>query len=512
MNASRPTGSTTSVTQDELNLIGACLQKSLEQNPEHIFTRGQHYLVDVYEGAEARKNWEGETLKNRISDHSEHARVIYRMMSGVLQKQQKKLYPWTTFSFKPASVEGATGQHSFLNLQLVRSVSRKLWAMVRVHYPSDSRRPPELCCYVDRHIPALDVTIEPQIRIPLKTTVKLATEERSGVGLPAALFSDNTNLGKPLQSSPQFVDVMESPKGVNFTLSNASNEPVTVCEVVLLDFDDDEIDLDEVSLSGVTEGQIIKSGEAVTVTLKGSAENLDRADSVVVGYARGTSEDLDEDDDELMTEEELIIKLQGEDTRVCHISLIQGEAYDLLKKALLSPEYFLNGLGEDIASDRFISGDEVNELAPEEGASLMLNSADLDGGSIGTLTLNIESQRPVDHFVGMANENQEDEQDLNGAHFSFGERSAIPAGLTEKKSSKSKISKGKLGNVKIELIYLGKLALYNGLTTLDYGRARDFILNCVGAASLIRSLKKQQEVSQIDEQNSGLDDGSSFFL
>ena len=70
-------------------------------------------------------------------------------------------------------------------MQVVRSVSRKLWAMIRVHYPSDSRRPPELCCYVDRHLPSLDVVVEPQIRIPLKANMKLAVDERSKVGLPA---------------------------------------------------------------------------------------------------------------------------------------------------------------------------------------------------------------------------------------------------------------------------------------------------------------------------------------
>ena len=248
MNASRPTGMSNPVTQDELNQIGECLKKSLEQNPERIFTRGQHYLIDVYEGAEARKIWEGETLKDSLSDYSEHARVIYRMMSGVLQKQQKKLFPWTTFAFRPASVDGLSGQSSFLNLQVVRSVSRKLWAMIRVHYPSDSRRPPELCCYVDRHLPSLDVVIEPQIRIPLKANMKLAVDERSNVGLPAALFSDNTNLGKPLQARPQYVDVIESEGQATIKLSNASQEPVTVCEVVLLDFDEDDVDLSQLNL------------------------------------------------------------------------------------------------------------------------------------------------------------------------------------------------------------------------------------------------------------------------
>ena len=47
--------------------------------------------------------------------------------------------------------------------------------------------------------------------------------------------------------------------------------------------------------------------------------------------------------------------------------------------------------------------------------------------------------------------------------------------------------------VKLELVYLGKFALFNSLSTLDYGRARDFLLNCVGAASLLRALKVMQK-------------------
>lgn len=500
MNTSRPTGSSSSVTQDELNLIGECLKKSLEQHPERIFTRGQHYLIDVYEGSEARKNWEGETLKNRLSDSSEHARVIYRMMSGVLQKQQKKLFPWTTFSFKPASVEGSSGQHSFLNLQLVRSVSRKLWAMVRVHYPHDSRRPPELCCYVDRHIPSLDVVIEPQIRIPLRSSVKLAVDERSKVALAAALFSDNNNLGKPLQASPQSIDILDQEEGAVFKLTNASSEPVTVCEVVVLDFEEDDLDLDDgIKLLGIKEGQVIKPGKSVKVTLKGSQDQLDKADSLLVGYARGTNDDLDDDDDELMTEEELSIKLQGDDTRTVHISLAQGEAYSLLKRALLSPEEFLNDLGEDLANNLFVSGDEVNEFSPDTSASLILNSADLDGGSIGTISLKLETQRAVEDFTDLRSEDQNDEPDLSGAHFTFGERSAIPSGLIEKKSSRAKSKKVALNAISIELIYLGKISMYNSLSTLDYSRARDFILNCVGAASLIRTLNTMSIVEESEE-------------
>ena len=511
MNTSRLTGSATSVTQEELNLIGECLKKSLEQYPEQIFTQGQHYLVDVYEGSEARENWEAETLKDRLSDESHHTRVIYRMMSGVIQKQQKKLFPWATFSFKPAAIEGTSGQHSFLNLQLVRSVSRKLWAMVRVHYPSDSKRPPELCCYIDRHIPALDVTIEPQLRIPFKTSMKLAVDERNGVAIPAALFSDNPNLGKPLQSSPQYVDVLESPEHTSIELTNSSKESITICEIVALDFEEEDIDLDDgISLTGLEEGQVIKAGETVSISLKGEVNTLEQADSLLVGYARGTNEDLDEDEDELMTEEELTVKLQGEDTRTCHVSLAQGDSYDLLKRALISPNEFISELGEDLANDRFISGDEDQELEYDSSASLMLNSADLDGGSVGTVTLKVSSERPLDDFVGLSAEEQSAEPDLVDRHFSFGERSSIPVGLVEpKRKSRSKSAKSNATPVLLEMIYLGRLALYNRLSTLDYNRTRDFILNCVGVASLLRTLKQNQK-SDISKDE--LDNGSDFFL
>lgn len=506
MNASRPTGTTYPVTQDELNQIGECLKKSLEQNPERIFTRGQHYLIDVYEGAEARKIWEGETLKDSLSDYSEHARIIYRMMSGVLQKQQKKLFPWTTFAFRPASVDGLSGQSSFLNLQVVRSVSRKLWAMIRVHYPSDSRRPPELCCYVDRHLPSLDVVVEPQIRIPLKANMKLAVDERSRVGLPAALFSDNTNLGKPLQASPQYVDVIENDGQAKIKLINASQEPVTVCEVVLLDFDEDDVDFDDgIELIGIEEGQVIKAGSSVEVTLKGPIDPLSQADSLLVGYARGTNEDLDEDE-ELMTEEELYVKLQGEDTRSIHVSLVQGQSYDLLKRALTSPESFVEELGEDLANDNFISGDEESAFSTDTNVSLILNSADLDGGSIGTLNLKIETQRDLEDFEPLACGDQKVEANLKSDHFTFGERQAVPSGLIEKKNrSKSKKAIPTQG-VKLELVYLGKFALFNGLSTLDYGRARDFLLNCVGAASLLRALKvmQKEELSESKPLNNDL--------
>ena len=388
--------------------------------------------------------------------------------------------------------------------------------MVRVHYPSDSKRPPELCCYVDRHIPSLDVTIEPQIRIPLRSTIKLAVDERSGVALPAALFSDNPSLGKPLQASPQFVDVMESETPSDMKLSNTSDEPITVCEVVLLDFDEEDIDIDDgISLSGLKEGQVVQPGESISISLSGNTETLSQADCLLIGYARGTNEDLDEDDDELMTEEELTIKLQGEDTRTCHISLAQGEDYNLLKRALLNPADFISNLGEDLANDQFISGDEDQELDFDSTASLMLNSADLDGGSVGTLTLKINTARPLEDFDGLSAEDQSQDPDLYGDHFTFGGLSAIPSGLTEpKRASRAKTARPSRHPVNLEVIYLGRIALYNQLSTLDHGRARDFILNCIGVASLLRTLKQTQQQSATLEASTenSLTNGSDFFL
>jgi hypothetical protein len=314
--------------------------------------------------------------------------------------------------------------------------------MVRVHYPQDSKRPPELCCYVDRHIPALDVTIEPQLRIPLRAAVKLAVDERNGIALPSALFSDNTNLGKPMQSSPQFVDVVEGGEdGVTITLSNASTEAVTICEVAVCDYDEEEIELGEgVEVNGAEEGVVIPPRGSIKVKLSASSEVKDTLDSLIIGYARGTEEDLDDDDDELMTEEELIVKLQGEDTRTSHFFLAQGSSYDLLKRALLEPETFIDSLGEDLAADSLVNTEAAGEVTAHTGGSLLLNSADLDGGSIGTVSLRFESQRASDHFSAMISAEQDEESDLTGDHFTFGERSAIPIGFTDNKTNKSKKS------------------------------------------------------------------------
>lgn len=504
MNTTRSVGTSSTVTQEELNRIGECLKLALEQNPNELLEGGQHYLIDLYQGDEAADAWRRESSQQGGSEPMERARLVYRMMSGVVQKQQKTLFPWTTFCFKPAAVEGASGHQSFLNLQAMRSVSRRLWAMVRVHYPQDSKRPPELCCYVGRHIPALDVTIEPQLRIPLRAAIKLAVDERNGIALPSALFSDNTNLGKPMQSTPQFVDVIEAgEEGVTITLSNASSEAVTICEVAVCDYDEEEIELGEgVEVEGAEGGVVIPPRGSIKVKLSARADVRDTLDSLIIGYARGTEEDLDEDDDELMTEEELVVKLQGEDTRTSHFFLAQGSSYDLLKQALLEPETFINSLGEDLAAESLVNMDIAGEITAASGGSLLLNSADLDGGSIGTVSLCFESQRASEDFTAMMSADQDEESDLTGDHFTFGERSALPIGFTENKVNKSKKAiNAPYQSVKVELIYLGKMDFYNELSVVDHRRAYNFILNCVALASLVRGLTAKIDRSEPETAN-----------
>ena len=85
-----------------------------------------------------------------------------------------------------------------------------------------------------------------------------------------------------------------------------SSEPVTLCEVVVCDYEDDDID-EGFELEGVEEGQVIKPGEFIDISFKGTGDDLSIFDSLLIGYAIGTEDDLDEDD-ELMTEEELVIK------------------------------------------------------------------------------------------------------------------------------------------------------------------------------------------------------------
>lgn len=501
MNVTASPSAAGSVTQHELNLIGECLQASLEGQADRIFSSGQHYLIDVYQGDAARRAWRGETVDQGSGTPDMHVRSVHRMMSGVIQKHQKKLFPWTTFCFKPTAVavDGDSEQSSFLNLHAVRSISRKLWAMVRVHYTPHSKRPPELCCYVDRHIPALDVVIEPQIRIPLKSSVKLAVDERGGVALPAALFSDNTNLGKPLQAQPQVIDVsLSESEAIKCQLTNAHSEPVTLCEVVVCDYEDDDID-EGFELEGVEEGQVIKPGESIDISFKGTGDDLSVFDSLLIGYAIGTEDDLDEDD-ELMTEEELVIKLQGEDTRTCHISLMQGESYNVLKAALTAPEDFIDELGEDLAHQTLLHTDDPAEADGRQApTSLLLNSADLDGGSIGTLALSLETSRDAEDFASLLSADQEGDPDLVGRHLTFGAQNAVPTQLIEKRSKRRSAKPSELNAVLLDLIYLGKISLYNGLTTLDHSRARSFLLNCVASASLIRSLEVRDLSDHHDE-------------
>ena len=89
MNTSSTQTPSSSITQNEFNLIGECLQSTLEYYANQLFTSGQHYLVDVHEGPEARRAWAGETIDQSSGGADEPVRLVYRMMSGVIQKQQK---------------------------------------------------------------------------------------------------------------------------------------------------------------------------------------------------------------------------------------------------------------------------------------------------------------------------------------------------------------------------------------------------------------------------------------
>ena len=95
---------------------------------------------------------------------------------------------------------------------------------------------------------------------------------------------------------------------------------------------------------------------------------------------------------------------------------------------------------------------------------------------------------------------------MKSDHFTFGERQAVPSGLIEKKNRSKSKKAVPTQAVKLELVYLGKFALFNGLSTLDYGRARDFLLNCVGAASLLRALKvmQKEENTEVKSLNNDL--------
>jgi hypothetical protein len=102
----------------------------------------------------------------------------------------------------------------------------------------------------------------------------------------------------------------------------------------------------------------------------------------------------------------------------------------------------------------------------------------------------------------MMSAEQDEESDLTGDHFTFGERSAIPIGFTDNKTNKSKkAAKAPYQPVKIEMIYLGKMDFYNELSVVDHRRAYNFILNCVALSSLVRGLTAKLDQPEPESAN-----------
>ena len=91
MNTKTPLSSS-AITQSELDAIGKCLKSSLEYYAHQLFTSSQHYLIDIHTGQEAVQAWAGETIDQGTAGVDEPIRLVYRMLSGVTQKQQKKLF------------------------------------------------------------------------------------------------------------------------------------------------------------------------------------------------------------------------------------------------------------------------------------------------------------------------------------------------------------------------------------------------------------------------------------
>ena len=492
--------------QQMLKTIGLSLKSRLEDHHQGLFDEGEHYLIEVKRGDEAAQAWRDETLDDKTTHEISAVRVMNRMMSGVIQKRQKDLFPWVTFCFKPALIDEGDGQSfAFLNLKAVRNVSRTLWAMIHVYQPNDEKRSPELCVYVSRHLPALDQVIEPQLRIPLGNQHKLACDERNRINASGALFSDNTNLGNPLQSMPLFVDVNEARdrEKMSLTLKNIGEEPLTICEINFRDFDEEDHETKSIKVKGLKINQVIAINKEIKVSLERINEEATDFESLVVGYCEGTEADLDEDE-ELSADEELVIGLQGGDERQCHVFLSQGEAYDLLKVALLNPDSIIEEQGEEIDLKGLVDGtapiedDELDEeLEDEEPSMLMLNEADFEGGSVGTVVLSIKTSRPKEDFQPQLSES--DEAEVHEGNLTYEGGSSVSLSFKKPKDGKSSIkntkashgksknsAKSTLNEVLLDLIYLGRISFYNDLKTPDQSKMREFILNCVAASTLIR--------------------------
>jgi len=492
--------------QQTLRAMGESIKAHLDSHGAQLFKSGSHYLISIKDGAEASEAWAHQTRNPRGSGLDEDVRIVSRMMGGVLKKHQKELYPWTTFSFRPSQIDlGEDKAYSFLNLQAMNNISSTLWAMVRVHDTGDKKRPLELCCYVGRNIPSLDAVVEPQLRIPLMFNFKLKADGMEG---PSALFSDNAYLSNTLQTTPSVVDFGELSDGdsVSFELKNVGDEEVSVIELVGRDFDDDICELDGLTVTGLSVGQKVAPGATISFDVTREGESCEELEKLSIGYIFG---EVDEEDEDPLPDEESLVSLQGEEERILHTFLYQGQAYELLKRALLNPESIIEMTADPVDLTELVDGELPSEASDEESspASILLNEPDLTGGSVGTIGMNLKSSRPEEDFRAQlrADGATEPALSLSSETLSLDGNSAIPAPLSatptkgRKKTKKQLEAEANQQTLSLDLIYLGHLVFYNNLQTPDQGKLRNFILNCVALASLIRAVPVM-EVAPLEEE------------
>jgi len=496
--------------RSSLEEMGEALKRHLERYGASVFVGGSnHYLITLKEGDEARDAWAREGNARSVGEDGGAVRVVYRMMGGVYKKDAKTTFPWTSFCFRPAVMdlgEGG-GAQSFLNLQAINNVSNALWAMVRVH-----DNPCELCVYVGRHIPHVEEVIEPQLRLPLTRSFKLKADGALGAG---GLFSDNPHIGKALQVSPLAVD-LGATETAALTLKNISAEPVTVCELGGRGEGGEELPLDGVAVSGVAVGDVLAPGEERAVEVRRASSAADEALSLAVGYAFGDEVDL-EAEGFLGADEEVSAALQGEEQRVLHAFLAQGHAYDLIRLAFAEPRRLMELSSELVDITQLFASDsqgeaDLEEPEPRQHDSILLNAPDFFGNSVGTVPFTLKTGRPAEQFAGQLSALSGEEVAAQAVRLTeqnlvFEGQPAAPAALVKfaapRAASGARKGQGRGAapaepQVNLDLVYLGHLLFYNDLSTPDHAKMRDFFLNCVGLASLIRAVPVQS-VAPVEE-------------
>jgi hypothetical protein len=464
-----------------LKTIGQHLKQHLETRFEHLFRGGDHYLLEVKLGDDANQEWKRQTRNEKSSSRDSPVRIIHRRMDGVIKSRQKELYPWVAFCFKPVLNEDGEG---LLNLKAVKNISQTLWAMVRVHEYSGGY---DLCCYVGRTLPSMEDVINPQIRIPFHNRIKLPTADRPL--LRGALFSDNPNLGMALQALPTALRVEKSDqKEFEVTLKNIGRESLTLCSLLGHDVAHEEQELDGVSFKKLKLPLTLKPNKKHTFTLKVDDESA-LPDYLIFSYCE-TDEDRSPEEHE--GDEETCLSLFETDEKTCHIFLAQGHEYGLLKQALMNPDLFI---------DRSQNREELFEGMDSEldDDYLLLNEADLEGGSLGTVLLKFKSPLASDvfeHHVSSLDEEEEFQAPLTEDSLTYEDQSALPSTFLKSTSKSKKKIEAKLKTHLVDLLYVGQILFYNDFDTPDQGKLRDFILNCVSLSTLLRVLQTNETLDQ----------------